>query len=111
MSSISTNQIFKDLKLALQRDIRRAANRPRVIWKSGHRDDTSTSCQSAGESAHSKMKAAECDNRAAIDGHVLTGIVASDEQEDTHGPVLFGQNTSKLADLSGAVHQSRGLES
>ncbi|KAK2828377.1 hypothetical protein Q5P01_019411 [Channa striata] len=48
------------------------------------------------------MKAAESDNRAALDGHMLTGGVASDEQEDTTSPLLFGQKTSKLADLSGS---------
>lgn len=60
-------------------DVRRAANRPGVISNSRHRDYTSTSCQNAGKSAHSKMKAAECDNRAAFDGHVLTGSIAGDE--------------------------------
>lgn len=92
-------------------DVRRAANRPGVISKSRHRDYTSTSCQNAGKSAHSKMKAAECDDRAAFDGHVLTGSISGDEQEDTHSPMLSGQNTSKLADLSGSVHSSRRPES
>ena len=37
------------------------------------------------------MRAAECDNSAVLDGHMLTGSVADDEQEDTHSPLLFGQ--------------------
>lgn len=97
--SISTDEICSYFRL-YKRDVGRAANRPRVIWKSGHRDYTSPSCQNASESAHSKIKAAECDNRAALDGHVLTGIVVGDEQKDTHSPLLFGQKLSKLADLS-----------
>lgn len=76
--------------------VKGAANRPRVIWKSRHRDYTSTSCQNAGESARSKTKAAECDNRAALDGHVLTGSVARDEREDTHSPLLFGQKNIQI---------------
>lgn len=35
------------------------------------------------------MKAAECDNGAALDGHVLTGSVAGDEQKDTHSSLLL----------------------
>ena len=49
-----------------------------------------------GESAPSKMKAAECDNGAALDGHVLTGGVAGDEQRDAHRPLLFGQKNIQI---------------
>lgn len=87
--------------------MRGAANRPGVILKSRHRDYTSTSCQIGSESAHSKMKAAECDNRAAFDGHALTGSIGSDELEDTHSPVLRPKKTSKLADLSGSARSYR----
>lgn len=73
--------------------VRGAANRPGVILKSRHRDYTSTSCQTGSESAHSKMKAAECDNRAAFDGHALTGSIGSDELEDTHSPMLRPKKT------------------
>lgn len=43
-------------------------------------------CQEAGESAHSKNKAAQCDSSTELDGHVLS--IIANGQEDT----ATGQN-------------------
>ena len=45
------------------------------------------------------MKIAECDNRASLDGHVLTGSVAGDEQYPQSSALQ--PKTSKLADPPG----------
>lgn len=55
----------------------------------------------SGQSARSPSRAARRDTAPLFDGHVLTRSSAGDEQKDTHGPLLFGRRTSKLADLSG----------
>lgn len=61
----------------------------KLFVRSRHMNYTSTSCQNTSASAHCKRKAADCDNRATLDGHVLTGSITGDEQKDTHSPVFF----------------------
>lgn len=71
-------------------DVRRAANRPRVIWKSRHRlhkyQLSERQWISALQNESCRIWQQDCTWRTHVDRKCRR-----DEQEDTHSPLLFGQ--------------------